>query len=422
MFVRTNVTPDSTGNSVIIRILDATDGTPETGVTAATSGLALEFWRPGSASTAITESDLTNLADAYSSGGLKHIGNGYYRFDGPDAAFASGVPFVLFHGTVTGMVVIGCVCELSYRTVNTVQISGDSVAADNLETAFDDTAGPVPWVGISDQGTAQSTTSTTVRLRSGTPLTADDISIGCVVAVYGSTQGYWQYRAATDFNGTTKDVTVDTWTVTPSGTISYKVFGSPPVSASYLPAVNVTQFGGSSGTFSGGRPEVNMSHITGSSVSTTTAQIGVRVVSMANDSVTANAIQDGAIDAATFANDAITAASIATDAITDDAIATGAIASTAFAAGAITASAIATGAIDADALAADAIDEIWDEVVVDTYTGRQVLRAFMAALAAKVSGMGTTTVTFRNPADSQDVIVATVDASGNRSTVTLNLT
>lgn len=41
---------------------------------------------------------------------------------------------------------------------------------------------------------------------------------------------------------------------------------------------NVAQFGGSNGTFASGRPEVNASHIAGSSVSTSSAQIGVNVV------------------------------------------------------------------------------------------------------------------------------------------------
>lgn len=43
-------------------------------------------------------------------------------------------------------------------------------------------------------------------------------------------------------------------------------------------AANVTQYGGSNGTFASGRPEVNATHIAGSSVSTSTAQIGVNVV------------------------------------------------------------------------------------------------------------------------------------------------
>lgn len=44
------------------------------------------------------------------------------------------------------------------------------------------------------------------------------------------------------------------------------------------PKVDVDGFGGTAGTFSGGRPEVNTSHIAGSAVSTSTAQIGVNVV------------------------------------------------------------------------------------------------------------------------------------------------
>jgi len=42
--------------------------------------------------------------------------------------------------------------------------------------------------------------------------------------------------------------------------------------------VNVTQFGGSAGTFASGRPDVNMTYIAGSAVSTSTAQLGVNVV------------------------------------------------------------------------------------------------------------------------------------------------
>jgi hypothetical protein len=147
--------------------------------------------------------------------------------------------------------------------VNAVQISGDSTAADNLETAFDDTAGAVPWMGIVDQGTAQSASSTGVVLRSAAAF-ADDTLIGCIIGVFGSTQGYWQFREITDNALSGDAVTVDTWTVTPSGTITYKIFGGAPASASLLPPVNVTQFGGVAGTFSGGRPEVNTTLIEGS--------------------------------------------------------------------------------------------------------------------------------------------------------------
>jgi hypothetical protein len=88
--------------------------------------------------------------------------------------------------------------------------------------------------------------------------------------------------------------------------------------------VDVTAFGGTAGTFSGGRPEVNTSHAAGT------------------------AWGSGAITAASIAADAITAAKIA-----DNAIDAGSIA-----AGAITATKFAAGAIDATALAADAGTEI----------------------------------------------------------------
>ena len=51
----------STNVSVVIRIIDSGDGTPETGVTSVTGGLALEYRREGAVSTSITESDLSAL-------------------------------------------------------------------------------------------------------------------------------------------------------------------------------------------------------------------------------------------------------------------------------------------------------------------------------------------------------------------------
>lgn len=53
-------------------------------------------------------------------------------------------------------------------------------------------------------------------------------------------------------------------------------------------------------------------------------------------------------------------------------------------------------------------------------TMRQAMRLMLAALAGKLSGGATTTVTIRDTNDSINRIVATVDADGNRSSVTLN--
>lgn len=90
--------------------------------------------------------------------------------------------------------------------------------------------------------------------------------------------------------------------------------------------------------------------------------------------------------------------------------------------GGIGAAAFAAGAIDASALNASAVDEILDEQIGDsTVTMRQALRALIAGMVGKLSGAATTEVTIRNVADTKNVVVATVDADGNRSAVTLDL-
>lgn len=139
--------------------------------------------------------------------------------------------------------------------------------------------------------------------------------------------------------------------------------------------VNVTQWLGQAvaAVTTNGVPEVDVTHIAGSAVSTSSAQLGVNVVnaagtawgsgaitaaSIAADAITAAKIADGAIDAGAIASDAFTAAKFAADCITAAKIANGAIDADTFAAGAINAAAIAAGAIDADALAADAATEI----------------------------------------------------------------
>ena len=66
------------------------------------------------------------------------------------------------------------------------------------------------------------------------------------------------------------------------------------------------------------------------------------------------------------------------------------------------------------------VDDIFEEVVEDSTTFRQMLRIIFAALAGKSSGGGTTTVRFRDIADTKDRITATVDSDGNRTAITLD--
>ena len=76
---------------------------------------------------------------------------------------------------------------------------------------------------------------------------------------------------------------------------------------------------------------------------------------------------------------------------------------------------------DAGVTAAAVADAVLDEVVVGSYTVQDILKILAAAMAGKATGGGTTTVTFRGVDDASDVIVATVDANGNRSAVTLTV-
>ena len=64
---------------------------------------------------------------------------------------------------------------------------------------------------------------------------------------------------------------------------------------------------------------------------------------------------------------------------------------------------------------------IWDEVIEGTTTARQSQRLHNAVLGGKLSGGGTSTETIRDLGDTKDRVVATVDASGNRTALTRDL-
>lgn len=135
----------STDQSVVIRIIDATDGTPETGVEHNTSGIDLWYRREGEAKVSITEAALASADAAHSDGGIEHLGDGYYRVDLPDAAVASGAAGVLVGGTVTGMIVIGAYLHLTaYNPLDSVRLGLTA-----LPNAAADAAGGLP---ISDAG------------------------------------------------------------------------------------------------------------------------------------------------------------------------------------------------------------------------------------------------------------------------------
>jgi|LGOV01.1.fsa_nt_gb hypothetical protein len=68
------------------------------------------------------------------------------------------------------------------------------------------------------------------------------------------------------------------------------------------------------------------------------------------------------------------------------------------------------------------VDAILDSIIEGTYTLRQYMRVIASMLWGKVSGGGTTTISFRDTDDSKDRIVMTVTDVGNRTNVNLDET
>ena len=220
----------TTDVSVVLRIIDSTDGTPETGVVYNTSGIDLEYRREGAASTDITEATLAALTTAHTDGGFLHIGNGYYRLDLPDAAVASGSAGVLVHGTVTGMVVIGAYIQLvAYDPFDTVRLGLTA-----LPNAAAEAAG-----GLYTRGSGAG-------------------------QINQSNNGQVDANAARTGGTTNTGRDIGASVLLSSGTGTGQV------------------------TLTSGRVNADLTHIAAAAVSTTTAQLGVNVVQISGDGAAAD--------------------------------------------------------------------------------------------------------------------------------------
>lgn len=121
----------------------------------------------------------------------------------------------------------------------------------------------------------------------------------------------------------------------------------------------------------------------------------------------------------------LTAAGVQADAVTK--IQTGLATPTNITAGTITTVGDVTNPVTATisdktgfSLSSSGVDGILDEVVEGTYTMRQLLRIVSSALAGKLSGGGTSTVTFRDIGDTKNRITTTVTTGGNRTSVAID--
>lgn len=100
--------------TVRVKVVDNPAGTPETSVSAASTGLALWYERERGGRTTFTAFNLANTSASWTAGGIAHISDGYYRMDLPDAAVTTGANTVLCGITApTSMVGIATLIDLT---------------------------------------------------------------------------------------------------------------------------------------------------------------------------------------------------------------------------------------------------------------------------------------------------------------------
>jgi hypothetical protein len=77
------------------------------------------------------------------------------------------------------------------------------------------------------RGTAQSVTSNTIQLASSEAYANDELNDNVAVAIVSASSGAGQVRCIRDYVGSTDTATVDAWTTTPTGTITYDLIQAP---------------------------------------------------------------------------------------------------------------------------------------------------------------------------------------------------
>lgn len=386
----------STSKIVRLFIQDSsqTDGRGLSGLAYNTASLVAYYIKEGQATaTAITL--VTATVGTWTSGGFKEVDAtnmpGVYELHLPDAALSTGKSVLVMLKGAANMV--QTLLEIELEAVDNQDAAGyglsrvdaaitsrlaPTVAARTLDVSSTGEAG-VDWANVGSPTSAVDLNGTTIK--TSQVVASVTGAVGSVTGAVGSVTG-----AVGSVTGAVGSVTGAVGSVT--GNVGGNVNGSV----------------GSIGTG------------------------GIAAAAFAAGAITAAAIAADAIGASELASDAVveiqsglaTSSALATAQADLDDIQTRIPA--ALVSGRIDASvgAMAADVLTASALASSAVDEILDDTIGDgTITIRQAMRVILAGMAGKVSGAATTTITIRNLADTADVIVAIVDADGNRSTVTV---
>jgi len=377
------IAPGSTDRTILVFARDTLTGLGKTGLVAASiNGRFTRVETDNDVTiTQITDSDLSALTDAHSDGGWFPVdatnAPGLYRYDIPDAAFATGaweVVITIIDSGSNNFEVGPTRIELRADVVdaNVVQWDGDSVYSTNTpgvptvdvlfwangDQPVDYNVDGFPMVDVEMWGgtlvpDAHTDGYPIVTIKDGTGTGEINTNAGAVALVDLVTTTTTATNVTT-VNGLAANViTAASMAADASGEIADAVWDED---------ATAHQTGGTFGQAIGD-PGADTNTIFKAVVTDATgATVGVDVAAVLDDTGTSGVVvaslAAGSITAAVIATGAIDADAIADNAIDAGAIATGAITSAKFAAGAIDAAAIATDAIDADAVAASAVSEI----------------------------------------------------------------
>jgi hypothetical protein len=211
----------ATSITLNIVLRDSTTGLGKTGLIF--SDITGSYTRNRAARTAITMATLASASAAWSSGGFVEIDAtncpGLYRFDVPDAAFATGVRNVVISAKATGAITEHEEVVLTGWD-NQDAVRGGLTALPNAAAGA--TGGLACLVAFG--GTATAGAASTVTLPSPASTVADFYK-GLEVSIIGGT-GIGQSRIITAYSGTTKVAIVSRgWRTNPDNTSVFQIKG-----------------------------------------------------------------------------------------------------------------------------------------------------------------------------------------------------
>lgn len=191
------IAPGSTSRSVFIRIYKDTGKLNTTPLVYNSTGLAISYHRDNAAAVSIPLVTLATATAAFTAGGFIHVGNGEYRVDVPDAAWASGASVVsIVVADATDINAEPCVVQLNYPA--------------DIQAMAGNTAAPIVmrgWYGNGATGSLQSATTTNLVL-SASAATVDNTYRDWWLVLTSGTLSQFA-RRITSYNGTSKTASLD---------------------------------------------------------------------------------------------------------------------------------------------------------------------------------------------------------------------